>query len=428
MALGGGTYTTQNKVLAGAYFQFVSLPSATATLSERGVVGMGADLNWGVDDKIFDVTATEFMKDSLKIFGYPYNAPEMQALRELFLHATTLHCYKLTSGGTKATCAYATAKYAGTRGNDLKIVIATNIDDESLFDVKLYLGATKVFEQTVATTAELGECDFVDWTKEATLTVTAGDGFEGGANGTSDATAHQTFLGKIESFPDTNIIAYAGDEDTIKGLYVSFAKRMRDEVGIKMQAVVFNNAGDSIACINVKNQANIVPWVAGLEAGLAVNASAANYKYDGELEVKTDYTQVQLETAVKAGEFVLHQVGTDVRVLDDINSLVNTTEDEGEIFKDNQTIRVIDAIATSIATVFATKYIGKVRNDASGRISLWSDIVKLHRELANIRAIEEFDPKEITVELGDTKKSVSVNGAITVINTMTKLYMRTVVA
>ena len=428
MALGGGTYTTQNKVLAGAYFQFVSLPAATATLSERGVVAMGLDLNWGVDGKIFDVTATEFMKDSLKIFGYSYDSVEMQALRELFCHATTLHCYRLTSGGVKATCAYATAKYAGTRGNDLKIVIATNIDDESMFDVKLYLGATKVFEQTVATMADLGESDFVDWTTSATLTVTAGTAFEGGANGTSDATAHQAFLGKVESYPDTNVIAYAGEEDIIKGLYVAFAKRMRDEVGIKMQAVVYKYAGDSSACINAKNQANIVPWVAGLEAGLNVNESAANYKYDGELEVNTDYTQIQLENAIKAGEFVLHQVGTDVRVLDDINSLVNTTEDEGEIFKDNQTIRVIDAIATSIASLFATKYIGKVRNDASGRISLWSDIVKIHKELANIRAIEEFEPQDITVELGDTKKSVIVNGAITVINTMTKLYMRTVVA
>lgn len=428
MALGGGTYTTQNKVLAGAYFQFVSLPTATATLSERGVVGLGLDLNWGVDGAIFDVTATEFAKDSLKIFGYPYDAAELQGLRELFCHASRLHCYKLTSGGAKATCAYGTAKHTGTRGNDLKVVIAENIDDTSKFDVKVYLGTIKVFEQTVATTAELGENAFVEWTEGATLTVTAGTAFEGGTNGTADTTAHQNFLNKIESFPDTNVIAYTGDEETIKGLYVSFAKRMRDEIGIKLQAVVFNKAGDSVACVNVKNQLNLVPWVAGVVAGTEVNKSATNLLYDGELTVNTDYTQLQLEAAIKAGEFTLHQVGTEVRVLEDINSLVNTTEDEGEIFKDNQTIRVIDAIATSIATVFATKYIGKVQNNASGRISLWADIVKVHQNLANINAIEDFEADDITVELGETKKSVVVNGAITVINTMTKLYMRTVVA
>ena len=428
MALGGGKFTTQNKVLAGAYFQFVSLPTATATLSNRGVVGMGLELNWGVDGKIFDVTASEFMKDSLKIFGYAYNAPEMRELRELFLHATTLHCYKLTSGGAKATSTYGTAKYAGTRGNDLKVVIAANVDDETKFDVNLYLGTTKVFDQTVGAMSELAENAFVDWKAGATLKATAGEAFKDGTNGTVDATAHQTFLNKIESFPDTNIIAYAGAEDTVKGLYVAFAKRMRDEIGIKLQAVVHGNAGDSVACINVKNQANLVPWVAGLEAGLAENESATNYEYDGELEVNTEYTQAQLEKAIKAGEFVLHQVGTEVRVLEDINSLVNTTEDEGEVFKDNQTIRVIDSIATSIANVFATKYIGKVKNDASGRISLKNDIKKIYLTLENIRAIENFDEEKLSVELGETKKSVAVSGEITVVNTMTKLYMKTVVA
>ena len=108
--------------------------------------------------------------------------------------------------------------------------------------------------------------------------------------------------------------------------------------------------------------------------------------------------------------------------------MVTTTAEQGEIFKDNQTIRIIDNIATAIASVFASKYIGKVPNNASGRTSLWSDIVKIHQELNDIQAIEGFESGDITVAEGDTKKSVVVNSAITVANTMTKLYMETVVA
>ena len=126
-------------------------------------------------------------------------------------------------------------------------------------------------------------------------------------------------------------------------------------------------------------------------------------------------------------EFVLHQVGTEGHVLEDINSLITTTDEQGDVFKDNQTVRVIDSIATSIASVFASKYIGKVPNDASGRISLWSDIVKIHQELNDIQAIEDFESEDIVVEQGDDKKSVVVNSAITVVNTMTKLYMKTIV-
>ena len=425
--LGGGTFVTQNKVLPGAYFAFISKATATANLSDRGVVAMALDLDWGADDAIVTVDASDVQKNSLKIFGHDYASDKMRSIRELFLHATTLHMYKLTSGGTKASCAYATALHTGIRGNDLKVVIQVDVDDETKYVVSLYLGTTKVDEQIVAFASDLVANDFVTWTKDANLEVTAGTAFTGGTNGTSDATAHQSFLNKIEAYPDVNAIGYMGTDETTKALYVAFAKRMRDEVGIKLQAVVFNYAGDSIACVNVKNQVELVPWVLGVVAGTAVNKSATNMKYDGELTVNTDYTQKELSAAINAGEFVLHQVGTEIHVLEDINSMVTTTDEQGEVFKDNQTVRVIDNIATSIASVFAAKYIGKVPNNESGRISLWSDIVKIHQELSDIQAIEDFESGDIVVAQGDAKKSVLVNSAITVVNTMTKLYMKTVV-
>ena len=425
--LGGGTYVTQNKVLPGAYFQFISKAAASGSLADRGVVAMALDLDWGTDDKIITVTAGDFQKNCLNIFGYDYASDKLVALREVFLHARTLHLYKLTSGGTKAANAYATAVCGGVRGNDLKVVIKADVDEPTKFVVSLYLGATKVDEQTVSSASELKANDFVEWKTDATLTVTAGEALSGGTNGTSDATAHQTFLNKVEAYPDVNAIGYNGTDDTTTALYVAFAKRMRDEVGIKMQAVVHNHAGDSIACVNVKNQANLVPWVLGVVAGTPVNRSATNLLYDGELVVNAEYTQKELEACIKGGEFVLHQIGSEIHVLEDINSMVTITDEQGEVFKDNQTVRVIDGIATSIAKVFADKFIGKVPNNESGRVSLWSDIVKIHQELADIQAIEDFDAGDIVVAQGEAKKSVVVNSAVTVVNTMTKLYMKTVI-
>ena len=425
--LGGGTYIKQNKVLPGSYFQFISKAATSSELLGRGVVAMAFDLNWGVDGAIFEVDATEVQENCLKIFGYDYSAEEMKFIRELFLHAKTLYAYKLTSNGTKASNDYATALYSGVRGNDLKVVIQADVDEPSKFVVSLYLGTTKVDEQIVASAAELYPNDFVEWKAEAELAVTAGAALVGGTNGTSDTTAHQTFLNKVEAYPDVNAIGYMGTEEATKALYVSFAKRMRDEVGIKLQAVVYGHVGDSIACVNVKNQVNLVPWVTGVIAGTAVNKSATNMLYDGELVVSTDYTQKELEAAIKAGEFVLHNIGSEVHVLEDINSMITTSAEQGDIFKDNQTVRVIDSIATSIATVFASKYIGKVPNNESGRVSLWSDIVKLHQELSDIQAIENFASEDIEVLQGEGKKTVVVNSAITVVNTMTKLYMKTVV-
>ena len=86
MALGGGVFVTQNKVLPGSYINFVSASAASATLSDRGVAAMPITIGWCVDNEVFTVTAEEFQKDSLKIFGYPYTADELKGLRDLFLN------------------------------------------------------------------------------------------------------------------------------------------------------------------------------------------------------------------------------------------------------------------------------------------------------------------------------------------------------
>ena len=67
-------------------------------------------------------------------------------------------------------------------------------------------------------------------------------------------------------------------------------------------------------------------------------------------------------------------------------------------------------------------------NDNAGRISFWSDIVKHHEQLQEIRAIENFSDTDVTVEQGSTKKSVVVSDAVTVVNAMGKLYMTVTVA
>ena len=434
MALGGGTFVAQNKVLPGAYINFVSLAAASATLSDRGIATMPLELDWGVEGAVFEVTNADFQKNSMKIFGYSFDHEKMKGLRDLFMNITTLYAYRLNGGGNKATNTYATAKFGGVRGNDLKIVIQKNVDDASMFDVKTVLGSTVVDTQTVAKAADLVANDFVTW-KTAELAVTAGIALEGGANGDVDGSAHQNYLDKIEAY-SFNALGVVTKEESIKGLYESFVKRLRDEVGAKFQAVLYNKAADYEGVINVKNKVTdegwdescLVYWVTGIAAGCAVNKSNLNKIYDGEFTVDVDYTQTQLTKAIQAGEFVLHQVGSDVRVLEDINSLVTTSDTKGDIFKDNQTIRVIDQIANDIAVLFNTKYLGVVPNDAAGRISLWTDIVKHHEQMQDIRAIEDFSDEDVTVSQGNTKKAVVVNDAVTVVNAMAKLYMTVTIA
>lgn len=434
MALGGGTFVTQNKDLPGAYINFISAASANAALSERGIATMPLDLDWGVDGEVFEVTNGDFQENSMEIFGYEYTNDKLKGLRDLFLNTKTLYAYKLTSGGVKAANDFATALYTGVRGNDIKITIQENADDASLFDVKTVVGTTVVDEQTVAKAADLVANKFVTW-KDAELTVTAATPLSGGSNGAVDGAAYQAYLDKIESYT-YNTMGVVVTDETTKTLFASFVKRLRDEMGIKFQLVLYNKAADYYGTINVKNkvtdegwsEASLVYWVTGVSAGCEVNRSNQNKVYNGEFTVDTNYTQNQLAAAIKAGEFTLHKVGSDVRVLEDINSMVTTSDTQGDNFKDNQTIRVIDQIANDIAVLFNTKYLGVVPNDNAGRTSLWSDIVKHHQQLNDIRAIEDFADSDVSVAQGNTKKSVVVTDAVTVVNAMGKLYMTVTVA
>lgn len=435
--LGGGTFTAQNKILPGSYINFVSLSRANASLSDRGIVTMPLSLDWGESGKVIEVTNADFQKNALKLFGYDYSHDKMKGLRDLFLNARTLYAYRLNGAGEKATCTYATAKYAGTRGNDLKIIIAKNADDNSKWDVKTVLGTTIVDEQIgVANAAALINNDYVDFKTDATLAVTAGAVLTNGTNSEVNGEAYQGYLDKIESYT-YNIMGVATTDNTIKNLIVAFVKRMRDEVGAKFQAVLHDIAADYEGVINVVNdvgadnnfdKSSIVYFMAGIEANCAINKTCLNKVYNGEFEVDTDYTQSQLEDAIKNGKLILHNVNNEVRILEDINSLVTTSDNKGEIFKNNQTIRVADQIANDIAVLFNTKYLGNVPNNESGRISLWTDIVKHHTQLQEIGAIEDFSDENVTVSAGESKSSVVIDDVITVINAMSQLYMTVKIA
>ncbi|HBG7237416.1 phage tail sheath family protein [Clostridioides difficile] len=431
MALGGGTFVTQNKILPGSYINFISAKRATSSLSDRGIVAMPLELDWGIDEDVFQVTSDDFEKYSVKYFGYDYTHEKLKGLRDLFKNIRLGYFYKLNKG-VKASCTIATAKYSGIRGNDLKVTVTTNIDDNTKFDVVTLLDNKKVDTQIAKVITDLEDNDYITWRKDATLEASAGLVFTGGTNGEAVTGAeYQAFLDKIESY-SFNALGCLATTTEIKSLFVEFTKRMRDRVGAKFQTVLYKkNDADYEGVVSVENkikdtgllESSLIYWTTGAIAGCDINKSNTNKRYDGEFDVDVNYTQIHLEEALKTGKFIFHKVGDEVHVLEDINTFVSFTDDKNDDFSSNQSVRVLDQIANDIATLFNEKYLGKVPNDKAGRISFWNDIIKHHKELENIRAIEDFKTDDVSVELGNDKKTVIVSDAVKVINAMSKLYM-----
>lgn len=438
MALGGGTFVTiGEKKLPGSYINFVSASRATLALSERGFAAVPLVLDWGESGKVITLTAGNFQDKAFELFGFTYSSDELKPIRELFLNARTLFIYRLGSNGVKASGSLATAKHTGILGNKIKIVTTAILNGETTtgYQVKTYLDNVLVDTQEVnsatATTDDLTANDFVDWIEEVDLTAGTVN-LSNGTNPTITSADYVNFLSAIEPYA-FNAICYAGTDSAIKALFAAFTHRMRDELGIKFQCVLYNYASaDYEGIVSVENTinnaqsgeaGNLVYWVTGAIAGCAINKSNTNKKYNGAYDVNVSYTQSQLENALDTGKFVFHKVGDEVRVLEDINTLTTFTDEKSEDFKYNQTIRVIDQIGNDVAAIFNERYLGQIPNDESGRVSLWNDIVKYHKVLDGTRAIENFSPEDITVEKGPTKKSVVVYDNITPTNCMAQLYM-----
>lgn len=450
MALGGGGWLFQSKKLPGSYINFVSKVRPSTDFADRGYGAMALELDWGPEGQIFSVEVADFQKSSTKYFGYAYTNDKITGLRDLFKNLKTGYFYRLNNNAVKATCALATAKYGGVRGNDLTIAVQANIDNEDVFDVITYLatdGTKSIMDkQTVVSAAALTDNDYVVWKADLTLEATAGMPLAGGTNGAAiTGLQYQEFLDKIEPYY-FNALGCVSTEPAVQDLYIQFTKRMRDDVGMKFQTIVYGKENvDYEGVISIQNKvtddgaslASLVYWLTGAEASCPVNASCTNKTYDGDFTVDTNYKQSELEKAITAGMLIFHRVADavegditgDVNILRDINTFTSFTKQKNEDFSANQVIRVLDQIATDIARLFNKTYLGKEPNDPDGRIAFWGDLVTYHKEMQRVRAIQNFTPDDIPVPTqGESKEAVLSEYQVQPTMCMEKLYMTVVVA
>lgn len=443
MPIGGGSFTVQNKVLPGAYINYVSM-GTNAKMGERGVAALPLELNWGPEGQVFKLDAADFNATSLKVFGYDPTDANILLVREAMKRAKTLLIYRVNGGGTKASGTVGgmtvTAKYGGTRGNAIKVAVVTNVDDATKMDVVTYLDDMVMDSQTVAKSggaASLVANDFVTFGTVATLTAATATALTGGTNATVNASKHTAALTafEVETF---NVIGYPGTVEDIKSLYAAFVKRLRDDEGKKIVGVLYGYVGDHMGLINVKNGVVLtngttvtgdqaVAWVTGASAGAEVNESLTNTAYDDAVDVDVKYTKSQFEAAIKAGEFVFYADYGKARVLTDINSLTTIGQNMSSDWVSNRVVRVMDGWANDVARIFGESYIGLVTNSDTGRQLFKADLVSLALQYQSIDAISNFKSDDITVQQGDGKRDVAVDCALQPNDSMEKLYMTVVV-
>lgn len=434
--MAGGTWTSQNKVRPGVYVNTVSEPKALGTIGERGVVALALSLPWGPEKQVITVEAGA---DTTDVLGFDINDPALLLVRESLKRAKTLLLYRLNSGD-KATATAgdltATAKYSGTRGNAISVVVQANIDDPDKFDVKTLVSGVVVDSQTVTAISELAANGWVTWSGTGDLTATAGVNLTGGTDGAVTNADHTAFLTALELL-DFNTVGLTVDDATLKPLYTAFVRRLRDNEGKKVQAVVANYpAADYEGVISVKNgvvlsdgttltAAQAVAWVAGATAGSTVSQALTYVAYDDAVDVSPRYTNSQIEAALLSGEFVFTPSNGRAIVEQDINTLHSFTPEKGKQFRKNRVLRVLDGIANDLKRIFESFYLGKVDNNADGRNLLKSEAIAYMNTLQAINAIQNFDAQsDVTIVAGNESDAVYAEIGAQPVDSIEKTYLK----
>lgn len=449
--MAGGTWTSQNKPLPGAYVDVYS--KKTSTLSDRDVSGVVmttlSGLNWGPNGVIEVNRSTDFLAN----FGKTIDAPELLGLKQILLNAETVYVFNF-NGGTQAKATLDvlpwefTAKHPGTTGNSISISVSPDPSRAGRFVVKTLLGTQVVDTQLVTKASEFLENSYVI-PKVATASV-ADDGAAklrtlvtgvtvALSGGTTDVIGElDNFITAAETYEYNTIVAPMSDNKAgIHTLIASTAMRLRDEQGRKVQAVipaidnydpnhegviVIGN-GVRLADGTVYNTSIMAGWFAGATAAAAPNVSLTYQTVDGAVDVVPRLNEEAQIAAIKSGKLVFDAARNLVRVLVDINSLHTFTDTKGVEFSKNRVLRVLDAIANNTRITWEDNFIGKVSNNAAGR-----DLFKANRAeyLANLQAqgaIENFTTDDITVSQGANKDSVVTTLSIQPTDAMEKLYM-----
>lgn len=255
-----------------------------------------------------------------------------------------------------------------------------------------------------------------------------------------DTEAINAALAKLKTV-QFNTLCYPFDGSTPatatanKTAIATWIKAMRNDEGVKCQAVLANHVADDEGVINVSQgviltgdvtltPAETTAWVAGATAGASITTSNTGMKYVGAIDVSPRMTKSEMETAVKAGKFIFKvDTAQNVTAVYDINSLTTITVEKGKMFTKNRVVRTLDNIANDITTIFESNYVGKVNNNADGRSLLKAALVDYFVTLQSMSAIQNFEPDDVAVDAGTDTDAVVVNAYIQPVDSIEKMYV-----
>lgn len=438
-----GIWNGQTKTRPGAYIRFKAVRKANIASTAKGIVALPLALGWGADG-VLTISGEEVADGTFtKKTACTIDDEAVQPLVEALKYASKALVYPLGTGGQKAKVVIGEgasaftieAHCSGTKGNFISVIIKeTSVT--GTFEVMTLLNNVSKDSQIAKNIEDLSSNDFVTFTGKGKLSANAGVSLAGGTDSAINAASFTGFLSAIKSKRwDVMALPLHGvDGRTVNAKTVTYIKELRD--GGKKVMAVLNGCPDADCegIISVdqgyKTDNEIVEvdaftgTVAGLTAGAPINQSNTYRVITGATEIINPKTDEEIEAGLLNGCFMLsYSQDENVVIEQDINTLVNLSDDKNESFRKNRVIRVLDDIANTIRSNFENNYIGKVTRNEAGKNALKSSIIGYFTELQNMEAIQNFSSQDIEILDGENGDSVVVNASVQPLDSMEKLYM-----
>ena len=356
------------------------------------------------------------------------------------------------SGGTDAFSGAltVTAKCKGIRGNDITVIVTADPDNnadpdegalKATFYVQTLVSGKLVDSQTLkadaATVALSGLVDnnWVEFTTKTGSAFASSLTLSGGSDGTLSATAYSDFMNAME-LETWNVLAYGGTDAVVKSALSSFVKRLSNDEGKKVQAVLYDYpTADNECIISVYPQLitdntghtfdaeEMVCWVAGCTAGANVNESLTYSAHPDAVEITPALTQSQQIEAINAGQFVLFEEFGAIKNIQDNNTFTSFAPTKGKQFRKNRVIRVIFGLCNDIYATFVKYYIGNTPNNETGRNLLKAEILDLLNKYQGNQAVQNVVADDVTVSAGTDSDAVLIEVYVQPVDSIEKIYI-----
>lgn len=341
------------------------------------------------------------------------------------------------NGSAKATATLgnltATAKYVGSFGNRLSVVITAGAS--SNYIVQTLLDGQAVDSQVVSAISGLVSNDYIDWSGTGALAVNTGVALTGGTNGEAGITNYSAFLDALEVHR-FDILIYDGTDIPTKQAACNFVKSQSNDEGIKCQAVVSNfNTPDNECVISVYPQSvtlvdgtvlapeQLTWWIGGSSAGAKPDESLTYAAYTDAISANPLLTAQQQRDAISNGHICLISEYGSIKVLTDINCFRTLRVEKGQLFKKNRVIRTLFGSCNDIYETFSRYYIGAVDNDEEGRKSFKAEIINILNRYQGMKALQNVDVDDVTVLKGTDSDAIVIELYEQPVDSVEKIYI-----